>query len=92
MAQTTISCGELLDISVVGQFHSQLKEAMAETNGIEISAAGLQRIDGAGIQLLVAFFKEADQLHIDVSWKDISDSLVNAASLLGVSEQLHLVN
>lgn len=90
MEQTKVGCGDSLDISVVSQFHSQLKDVLHDAKSIELAAGDLQRIDGAGIQMLVAFFKEAEQMHIHVDWSETSDALVKAASLLGLTEQLNL--
>jgi len=90
MDKNIISCGEVLDISVVGKMYEELKVAIEDENAIELNASDLQRVDGAGIQLLVAFFSEAEEMHVDVDWKETSEQLLDAASILGVKSELHL--
>lgn len=90
MDKNIISCGEVLDISMVSKLHDELKMAFEGEQPIGLSVADLQRIDGAGVQLLVAFFAAAEKLHLDVSWQDSSERLIDAATLLGVQQELHL--
>jgi ABC-type transporter Mla MlaB component len=90
MASTAVTCGDVLDISVVAQKYAEFTEIIEKQEAIEISAGELQRIDGAGIQLLVALFNQAEQQGLEITWKDTSESLMDAASLLGVNTQLHL--
>jgi len=90
MASKAVTCGDVLDISAVAAKLPEFKDVLENQKTIEVSAAGLQRVDGAGIQMLVALFRQAEQEQKDISWKDTSESLLSAASLLGVSEQLHL--
>jgi len=90
MASKTVTCGDVLDISVVGQKHTEFKEALENNQALEISAGEVQRVDGAGIQMLVALFNQATSQGTEIVWKDTSESLIDAASLLGVKEQLHL--
>ena len=56
----------------------------------ETQRAELQKIDGAGLQLLVTFFAEANKLQKDISWIDTSGPLIDAAKLLGVTSLLKL--
>ena len=90
MDKNIISCGDVLDISVVAKMHEELKHAIENSTTIELDAKDLQRIDGAGIQLLVSLFADAQELQIDLSWGETSESLLHAATLLGVRPQLHL--
>jgi ABC-type transporter Mla MlaB component len=90
MASATVTCGDVLDISVVTTKYNELKQMLNNAQTIEVSAAELQRIDGAGVQLLVALFREAADQGKVISWKDTSESLLEAASLLGVKNHLQL--
>lgn len=90
MASEVVRCGDVLDISVVTERLAEFRDVLENQKEIELSAGELQRIDGAGIQILVALFRQAEQEQKEISWKDTSDSLLSAASLLGVSEELHL--
>ena len=90
MASTAVACGDVLDISVVGQKYTEFKQALETKQTIEISAGELQRVDGAAIQMLVALFRQAEQEQLEIHWKDKSESLLAAAALLGVKKHLHL--
>jgi ABC-type transporter Mla MlaB component len=90
MASAALACGDVLDISMVTQKYKEFKELLDNNQSIEISAEELQRVDGAGIQLLVALFREAKEKGLAISWHSTSESLLEAASLLGVKAQLHL--
>ena len=90
MTSSALLCGDVLDISVVGEKHAEFKQVLEAGEAIELSAGELQRIDGAGIQMLVALFRQAQQENVDISWRDTSDCLSEAASVLGVSTQLKL--
>ncbi len=92
MDSAKISCGTIFDISMVGQKYPEFKDALVSQSNIQISAGELQKIDGAGIQLLVSFFKEAEKSHKEVIWDDISDVLENSARLLGVDKVLRFDN
>ena len=90
MEKITVSCGDVLGISEVGQKYIELKEALVSDQSVEISAGELRQIDGAGLQLLVAFIKEANKMHIEINWVGVSEVLIKAASILGVTSQLQL--
>lgn len=55
---------------------------------LEVSAADVQEIDGAGLQLLAALS------HADLPWRllDPSDALVGACSSLGLTDWLNQVS
>lgn len=90
MTSTAVMCGDVLDISVVAQKHTEFREALEKKQAIEVSAGELQRVDGAGMQMLVALFRQAEQDQLEIKWKDTSESLRDAALLLGVKDYLHL--
>ena len=53
-------------------------------------ASQIERIDGAALQLMTAFFIEAQESGINVAWKDVSEPLLHAAQLTGLKDVLHL--
>jgi len=91
METSEITCGDVLDISAVGQMHAEFIGVFEKKQAIEISAGSLQKIDGAGVQMLVALFAQAERNQTEIKWKDTSAPLLDAAALLGVSKQLQLV-
>lgn len=90
MESRQIRCGTVFDISLAGQKYAELAEVLKEPGAVQLSARELQKIDAAGLQLLVAFFREAEKLQKDVSWLDTSEVLVDAARLLGLDTQLQI--
>lgn len=86
----TIDCSDLLDISVVQTLYAQLRQSSRAASAIVLKAENLQRVDGAGLQLLVSFFREAQRLNLSISWQGTSPALRNAAQLLGVAQHLQL--
>ena len=87
---TEIVFDEIMDISMVLQYQEQLSQYLHEQKNISLNAEKIERIDGAGLQLIVAFIIAAGKLNLQVSWKGVSDIFKKNASILGVTEQLAL--
>lgn len=90
MESKKVNCGSIFDISLVSQKSVELKEVLNDSGEIQLSAGELQKIDGAGLQLLASFFNEANKLQKSISWIDASDSLIDSARLLGLTSLLKL--
>ncbi|MCH7868830.1 MAG: STAS domain-containing protein [Myxococcales bacterium] len=80
-----------LDISQASSVHDELMSALDLRLPIQLDANGVNRIDTSIAQLLSAFFKEAREQDIEVSWKSTSDSLKNIARVLDLESELELV-
>jgi len=89
-ADALISFDEVLDITQVANYHEQFNKLLNEHKNIIINAENIERIDGAGLQLLTAFFKQAESLEISVQWQSCSDVLKNSAKLSGLTGSLKL--
>jgi len=89
-SEMLIECDEAIDVSLVSDFKSMLQQAASQNSPIVLDASQLERIDGAGLQLLTAFFQEADESGLSVSWRNPAAVLLNTADLMGLSEILHL--
>jgi ABC-type transporter Mla MlaB component len=85
-----ISCGEVLDISAVAEFHGVLKKSLASKKSVLLDASAVERADAAALQLLTAYFQDAKRLKKSVEWDSPSDALCSSAALLGLSEILDL--
>ena len=79
---------EQMSIQEVGELHAVLRDMLDTGGGIQLDASGVESVDGAGIQLLAAFFKEAVVHQISVEWAGVSATLVEAADVLGLRELL----
>lgn len=67
----------------------QLREA-AKAASAELDASAVARVDGALLQLLVAFRRAAAASGCTVRWLGASDALRDAAQLLGLGNELDL--
>ncbi len=82
---------EQMSIQEVGELHAVLRDMLDAGGGIHLDASGVESVDGAGIQLLAAFFKEAVAHQISVEWAGgVSPTLVEAADVLGLRELLRI--
>jgi len=57
---------------------------------VTLDGSGVEQVDGAGVQLLAAFMKEAAERQVEVRWSGVSDRLWSAATQLGLAEVLDL--
>lgn len=89
-ASSTLVLPAEVSIMDVEQLHAQFKGALGEEEALTISAAEVERIDSAGIQLCVSLCLTCQQLHRPVVWQDFSDTFLHSARLLGVSDVLGL--
>jgi len=83
-----VSCGEVLDISRVGEFYSELNMILNEEKPVQVDISKLDRIDIAGIQLLLSFSEKVNNLGYGFQWSAPSESLLRAVKLVGLTEQL----
>lgn len=67
----------------------QLRDA-AKGKAAQLDARAVERIDGALLQLLVAFRRAAATSGCAVSWLGASETLREAADLLGLDKELDL--
>lgn len=67
----------------------QLREA-AHGSAAALDGAAVEKVDGAAMQLLVAFRRAAAAAGCAVSWTGVSDVLREATSLLGLDDELNL--
>ncbi len=89
-ADALISFDEVFDISQVANYHEQFNKLLNDHKKIVFNAENIERIDGAGLQLLTAFFKQAESLEISVQWQNCSEVLKNSAKLSGLTGSLRL--
>jgi len=85
-----INCDGSLDISMVGTLGDELKLALDSGQAVQLQAAEVGKTDAAALQLLCAFFLDAQVHGINVEWLEPSDELRRAASVAGLAEHLGL--
>lgn len=88
MPQTTIACGDSLDISGVGELHRQLSKVLKDGQAVTLDASQVQRADAAGLQLLAAFCQTARSRGVTVTWRQPPEVFNQSACLLGLDDML----
>ena len=71
----------------IGVLHECLRSAPL---GSHLDGSAVQRIDTAGLQVLVAFLHERRSASLPVEWQSVSAALSDAASLVGAMSVLQL--
>ena len=86
----TIVFDNPLDIACAGQLRQRLVAALQAKAPVFLDAANVDRVDTAALQVLTAFFKDADAAHVTVQWQQTSEALRKATRLLGLGPSLRL--
>ncbi len=81
-----------LDISGVIELQSNLRQSLQGQRAILIEATHVERADTAVLQLLCAFFREAEEQSVEIDWSGASDALCSAARQIGLEECLSLAS
>lgn len=79
-----------LGIAEVEAMHQQLSAILNANIDISIESEKLSRVDAAGAQLLYTFVKEAKGRSLTVTWRSVSNTLLETLTLLGLSENMAL--
>jgi anti-anti-sigma regulatory factor len=89
-----VTCPAQFDITQVGEFYPQLVQALAQISAgdgeLFLDAKAVERVDGAALQLLCAFFRQAEQDGTSVSWSGASAVVADAARSLGLGDCLQI--
>jgi len=80
----------LLTIAEAARVRALLEGALRGSQEALIDGGGVTTIDTAGIQLLVAFCREAECRGIPVRWVAVGKAIPRVASLLGLKGALGL--
>lgn len=79
-----------LDIAAVGELKQRLDEALISAQPLALDAGGVEYVDAAGLQLLLAFQRADPAGGVSAAWRNPSPVLHEAAALLGLTEAMHL--
>ena len=86
-----LDLGDTLTIRDVADVHDRLLTALqAGGQAFVFKAAALEQVDGAGLQMLAAFMREANLRGATVDWDQIPDCLREGAAHIGMTELLGL--
>lgn len=85
-----IELGSDLTIADVEAKKIELAHVLADALPVKLNAEELEQIDGAGLQLLAALFKNAAKNNLEISWLKVSATLMDAVKLVGLVELLNM--
>ncbi len=85
-----ISLDESIVISGVMELREKLVATVTSHDEVVIDGSAVEKIDGTGLQLLVALMKQAVSSNTAISWSSASDLLLDSAAQLGLIEILGL--
>lgn len=83
---------ERFTIAQAKQIYDELNNLL-ESEAVEsivLDAADVVKIDAAGLQLLLSFYRAAEKIHKPVQWRNPSDEIISCAEILGLSAELAL--
>lgn len=83
-----ITFDDTLDITMAATYFEKLTDMLNQHKSIVLDGDGIERIDGAGLQLLLGFFQAAESLHVTIKWQACSDVLKKSAKLSGMTGSL----
>lgn len=88
---TVIDLPSSLDIAHCAALKATLDKALAsDAKAFQCNPAAVQRIDGAGMQLLLAAVSDCQRTEREWQWTEANDSLSDAASGLGLASVLQI--
>lgn len=90
MTTHTIQLEPALDIAHVGQLKAALSACPEDCEALIFDAQAVERVDAAGLQLLLAFVRQCQSRPITVSWASASTTLADGAAGLGLAQALQL--
>ncbi|MDO8271530.1 MAG: STAS domain-containing protein [Gammaproteobacteria bacterium] len=88
MKQNSIVLQECVDIRAVNELHANLLLALNGMDEIVLDSAGVARVDTAGLQLLVAFAREAQVRGLSVTLRAGSTALNEAVLASGMEAEM----
>jgi ABC-type transporter Mla MlaB component len=88
--RTELNFEGALDASRAQAVYETLNEALMRALPLELHTAEVERIDGAGLQLFVAFQRGAQVRGLAVHWRSIGEAVRSGAESLGLTQTLEL--
>lgn len=83
--RNTVALGKQVDISMAGILYQQLSSALDTEETPVLDGSETERIDTAGVQLLIAFRRQAELQGRSWEWVNRPACLEEAESLLGTA-------
>ncbi len=90
MSIHTVQLEPALDIAHAGELKAILSASPEDCEELVFDAQAVERVDAAGLQLLLAFVRQCEARPMTVSWASVSATLMDGASGLGLAQALQL--
>ena len=87
---TTVRLGTTLDINSAASLHGEIRAALTSAAPLQLDASAVERIDTAALQVFAALFNDTHAAHDRVVWQTPTQTLIDTARLLGLTEHLRL--
>lgn len=87
---STLRLATLCTVREASELRLQMLKLLETSEIVRIDAAGVQRVDTAALQLLVAFVRERSDAKRTVAWDGCSTAFLQAAQRLGLESALAL--
>lgn len=87
----TITCESDFNLSAAQALYPQLLVALLAGKSIVFDGEAIERVDMAALQLCCAFMTTQAIYGQTIQWRNPSQPLIDAATLLGLNEHLRLI-
>lgn len=81
---------EQFTIATVSEVSESLLPLLENAAKATINCAQVVRVDAAALQLLASFVKTAKESHLEFSFSDPSQKMIEAAEVIGINEYLEI--
>jgi len=88
--KATVKCGDALTISNVADLHGKLTLALEKSSTIELDMHKVEKVDTAGLQLLISLQNELEKSNGNLLCKSPSEAFVEAVTVTGMTSHLTL--
>ncbi len=85
-----IKLGDSLTIADAEGRKAEFLALLSAGTAVTLDGSEIEQLDGAGLQLLAAFYKDSVRKGVEISWSSISRSFDDTATLLGMKTALGL--
>ncbi|AFJ03486.1 anti-anti-sigma regulatory factor (antagonist of anti-sigma factor) [Methylophaga frappieri] len=83
-----IALPERLTIAEAPACYERLVAALVAGQPVSVDASQVTRVDAAGLQLLLGFARQAQQLSLPLQWQAITPSLQEAVDIAGLHDEI----
>ena len=85
-----VDLGGSLNIADAEAKKIELAHILDDAVPVRLNGSDIDQCDGAGLQLLAAFFKDAAEKQVDVVWGDVSKMLHDSVTMMGLIKPLKM--